>query len=89
MSRFVTFVTRQRCHLCDDALEALWPWARRLGLTVVEVDVDDDPALLERFGDRVPVVVSASGAVLAEGRISPREAALAAVRARVTRRPAL
>jgi hypothetical protein len=86
MARSITFVTRARCHLCDDALEHLWPWAQRLRLEVAEIDVDADASLLEQFGTRVPVLLDARGRVLADGRISARQAARAALRARFTTR---
>ena len=56
--------------LCDKGKEDLDKWARRVGLEVVELDVDADPALLEEFGARVPVVRTAAGLVIAEGRWS-------------------
>ena len=45
--------TRQGCHLCDDAHALLV----RHGLTPQLVDIDDDPALVQRYTDCVPVVV--------------------------------
>lgn len=45
--------SRQDCHLCDDAEELL----RRHGFEVQVVDVDRDPALVERYGQAVPVVL--------------------------------
>jgi ABC-type uncharacterized transport system ATPase subunit len=44
------------------------------------VDVEGDADLAERYGSRVPVVLAASGSVLAEGRITSMQA-WAAVRA--------
>ena len=49
----VTLVTRDGCHLCDDAKAAL----ARLGVEWAEVDVDADPELLYEYDDRVPVVL--------------------------------
>ena len=66
------FVTRERCPLCDAGKERVDRWAPRLGLTVTEVDVDSDPDLVARFGDRVPVLLSGDR-VVAEGRMpAPR-----------------
>jgi glutaredoxin len=45
--------TRQGCHLCDDAASAL----AQHGLQVARVDIDQDPALRDRYGQCVPVVV--------------------------------
>ncbi len=40
------------CHLCDEAREAL----ALTGLDVQEQDITRDPALLEAFGTRIPVL---------------------------------
>jgi len=53
----LTLLTRAYCHLCDDMREALAPLAAQAGATVVEFDVDADPALEARFGDLVPVLL--------------------------------
>ncbi|MGE5172031.1 MAG: glutaredoxin family protein [Rudaea sp.] len=54
----LTLLTRAYCHLCDDMRAALAPLARGAGATVVEIDIDADPALEARFGDRVPVLLA-------------------------------
>lgn len=48
----IVLYTRSGCHLCDDALELL----RRYGQEPRLVDIDEDPALLERYNECVPVV---------------------------------
>lgn len=55
-ARTVTLYTRYDCHLCEDAAAMLQRLAWPLGLRVVTCDVDTDPALQGRYGDRVPVV---------------------------------
>jgi predicted thioredoxin/glutaredoxin len=62
----VELVTRQGCHLCDEALEIL----RGGGVDVNLRDVDADPELYRLYDFRVPVVLL-DGAVVAEGRIEP------------------
>ena len=62
------FVTRQNCQLCDDGKARVDRWAARLGYEVRDVDVDADPALAERYGDRVPVLL-AGERVVADGRM--------------------
>ena len=57
-------VTRQGCHLCDEALSAL----RALGVEPELRDVDADEELFALYDWRVPVV-TADGRVVAEGRI--------------------
>ena len=61
----LVLVTRQGCHLCDQALALL----RELGHEPHLVDVDADDELFRLYDWRVPVVL-ADGAVVAEGRIS-------------------
>jgi hypothetical protein len=56
MGRF-TLYSRSYCHLCEDmlaALRALEPQGQPFEVDVV--DVDADPALVERFDELVPVL---------------------------------
>ncbi len=77
------FVTRERCHICEESAARVRAAARRLGVHVLEVDVDGDEHLQAAFGGRVPVVLNARDRVLAEGRIGTGAAWRAALRARV------
>ena len=52
MSTSVILYTRRGCHLCDDAKLIL----QQHGLSPELVDIDQDPALVERYRDCVPVV---------------------------------
>lgn len=52
----LTLLSRAYCHLCDEMREALAPLVASHGATLVERDVDADPSLEARFGDRVPVL---------------------------------
>jgi glutaredoxin len=56
-SRDVLMYTRQGCHLCEQAWELLEAAAGRYALTLRQVDVDSDPALVQEHGEHVPVVV--------------------------------
>jgi hypothetical protein len=56
MSREVILYTRRQCGLCDETAAALRALSRDLRFTILEVDIDRDPALLERYNDIVPVV---------------------------------
>lgn len=62
--RSVVLVTRQGCHLCDQALDVL----RALGVDPQLQDVDSDDLLHDLYDWRVPVVL-VDGRVVAEGRI--------------------
>ena len=60
----VVLVTRQGCHLCDQALIAL----RSLGIEPELRDVDADDELHRLYDFRVPVVM-VEDRVVAEGKI--------------------
>ncbi len=64
----LVFVTRQGCHLCDEALSLL----RSLGHEPELADVDSDDRLHDLYGWRVPVVLL-DGRIVAEGRIGRQQ----------------
>lgn len=53
----VLMYTRQGCHLCDEAWHLLEELAERYPLRLEKADIDADPALRARHGERVPVLV--------------------------------
>lgn len=53
----ITFITRAGCHLCGPAREVVRRVAADTGQGWVEVSVDDDPELLARWSDLVPVTL--------------------------------
>jgi len=61
----VVLVTRQGCHLCDQAYALL----QDLNLHPELCDVDADDELFRLYDWRVPVVL-ANGVVVAEGKVS-------------------
>jgi len=61
----VVLVSRQGCHLCDEALDLL----HELGAKPEIIDVDSDDRLHAQYDWRVPVVLL-DGRVVAEGRIA-------------------
>lgn len=54
--REVTFYTRPNCHLCLEAKAAIVPLLREFRFTLIEINVDEDPVLVERHGYDVPVI---------------------------------
>jgi thioredoxin reductase (NADPH) len=52
----LTLYGRDYCHLCDDMAAALEPLRAEFGFALDRVDVDADPALESRFGEKVPVL---------------------------------
>lgn len=73
MSDFsLVFLTRSGCHLCEDAEPLVRRVAAGFGAALQVVDIDADPALVNEYSARVPVIVGPSGRVLAEGIIDSR-----------------
>lgn len=70
VSRDLTFLTRQGCPLCDEVLELVVRYAPG-AVEVVDIDLDLD--LIERYDELVPVVLDATGQVLAAGPLTLRE----------------
>ena len=68
----VKFLTREGCHLCDEARPLVQAAATRYQIEVVEVDIDSDDTLIRDYGLRVPVVIGPSGEVITEGKMSAR-----------------
>ena len=56
--RRLTLLVRAYCHLCDEMRAALSPLIAKRGIELVELDVDDDPRLAERYGELVPVLLA-------------------------------
>lgn len=79
----VQFLTRQGCHLCDDARPILAKVASRLNVAIEEVDIDTDDDLVKRYGLRIPVVLGTHDRVLAEGVIADTKLLKDALRAEV------
>lgn len=69
ISQKIRFLTRAGCGLCADAEPLVRAAALSRGIDMEVVDVDTDPGLRAEHGDRVPVVLTVDGRVLAEGRI--------------------
>lgn len=70
----VTLLTRRECGLCDQARPLVAGAVGRLGGELVELDIDSDPDLARRFGNRIPVVLGPDEEVVAEGAISDERA---------------
>lgn len=51
----VTLYGRPGCHLCDDARAVIEAVCAELGESFVEVSIDDDPELGDRFAHEIPV----------------------------------
>ena len=54
--RDVTLYTRPGCHLCEEAKAAIAPLLREFGASLLEVNIDQDAVLEERYGWDIPVI---------------------------------
>jgi glutaredoxin len=68
--REITMYTREGCHLCDEAKAVMTPLLSEFDAKLREVDIDEDPVLLERYNDDVPVIFL-GGLLFAQHRIDP------------------
>jgi len=57
----VTLYTGPNCHLCEQAKSLLYPLLSERGLHMVEVNIQQDDAFLEKYAIRIPVVALANG----------------------------
>jgi hypothetical protein len=53
----VTLISKPGCHLCDDARAVVAAVTAELGEGFVEVNMLDDPALVERYAEMIPVTL--------------------------------
>jgi glutaredoxin len=52
----ITMYMREGCHLCEEAKSAMAPVLKAFNARLLEVDIDDDPILLARYTNDVPVI---------------------------------
>ena len=69
-------LTRNECSLCDDAARDL----RRMGIDFSTLDIDEQPDLLARYNEAVPVLML-DGAELARAPLSDMKLRIALARA--------
>ena len=55
MTARVTLYSKPGCHLCEDARAVVDRVCAELGEDYVEVSILDDPELVRRFGEEIPV----------------------------------
>ena len=64
--------SRPGCSLCEEMLEELAALPAAEGIAVQVTDVDRDPALRERYGHKIPVLLLA-GELVCHGRLDAEE----------------
>jgi glutaredoxin len=52
----VTIYSRQGCHLCDDAFNALESMREELNFEIDVIDIDENAELVKLYSDQVPVI---------------------------------
>ena len=52
----MTLYSRPGCHLCEEAKVAIAPLLREFSATLLDVNIDEDPALQAQFSSDVPVI---------------------------------
>jgi thiol-disulfide isomerase/thioredoxin len=57
MRPVLTVLSREYCHLCEELITALERFQGRYDFDIEVVDVDADPALEDKWGDKVPVLL--------------------------------
>ena len=53
----LTVLSREYCHLCEELIAALKQFQGRYDFDIEVIDDDRHPALEERWGDKVPVLL--------------------------------
>lgn len=53
----ITLIGKPGCHLCDDARQVIARVAADLGLEFEERSILDDPRLMERYAEMIPVTL--------------------------------
>ena len=77
----VVVLTRQGCHLCDEAIAQVAAICAETGEAYEVVDVDSDPELQRRYTDQVPVTF-VDGAQHDFWRVDPARLKAALIRTR-------
>lgn len=57
MTARVTLYGRPGCHLCDEARAVIAEVCADLGESFTEISIDGDPALVQRYGNEIPVTL--------------------------------
>ncbi|CAI9405253.1 hypothetical protein AESSP_01374 [Aestuariimicrobium sp. T2.26MG-19.2B] len=66
----VVLLTREGCHLCDEAEQVVRQVVTDLGVGHARVTIDDDRETRDRFTTEVPVVI-VDGRIIARWRLAP------------------
>jgi thiol-disulfide isomerase/thioredoxin len=67
----LVFYSSLDCPLCDKSWPVAEQLARRFGLALEKIDIRSEASLVERYGERIPVLLL-DGEELGWGRLSSR-----------------
>ena len=56
-AELVVMYSRPGCHLCDEARAVIEAVCGEYGIAFAEVDITGSPALLDAYGDQIPVTL--------------------------------
>ncbi len=77
MPHHILLYSKPGCHLCEIAHTLLLGLQREFDLTIAETDISGDPALWEKYWDKIPVaVVDGRTTLVAPIRVADVRAAL-------------
>jgi glutaredoxin len=68
----ITLYTKEGCHLCENAKEALLELEDDFEMTLEEIDITTDSALFEKYKWTIPVMV-VDNQIILESRIDARK----------------
>ena len=57
MTARVQVYTKPGCHLCEDACAAVARITSELGVAWTDIDISDDDALMQQWGEYIPVIL--------------------------------
>ncbi len=63
MNPVLTLYSRFHCHLCQDMLTLLHERQAEMVFQLEIVDIDTEPGLVERYGEKVPVLMLGEQAI--------------------------
>ena len=76
-----TLYTKPGCCLCDDAKDVLRAFMDEEPAELEEIDIESDPALMDAYGERIPVV-AIDGVELFQYKVHPKRLRLVVRRLR-------
>ncbi len=57
MPHHIVLYSKPGCHLCEIAHQLLQGLSREFDLTIQDTDITSDPALFEKYWDKIPVAI--------------------------------